>query len=299
MAKFLTGKELEDTFGNIIWDAKETLLMMSPFIKPGDFFKRYFERHLNNPKLHIIIVFGKNQDDLTRSLSKEDFEYFKQFLNISIVYVPNLHAKYYANDTKALITSINLYDYSFRNNIEFGIFFERNLLIDSITKNPDMEAWVTAMNVANTHEAIFIKRPVFEKRVLAIFGKSYVKSTILHDNTNKYYSYSGERIQTQIKKIGDFPEELDLGPLPVEKPTRAEIKPKSGSYSNPASYQATGYCIRTGKPIPFNPARPYSESAFQSWVQFGNADFPEQFCHKSGKPSYGKTSMNKPILHYY
>ena len=61
-------------------------------------------------------------------VSIEDFDYFKEFKNISIVYVPTLHAKYYANESKGVITSLNLYDYSFKNNIEFGVVSERSLL---------------------------------------------------------------------------------------------------------------------------------------------------------------------------
>ncbi|WNJ17160.1 hypothetical protein [Pontibacter sp. G13] len=36
--------------------------------------------------------------------------------------------------------------------------------------------------------------------------------------------------------------------------------------------------------------------AWKTWAQFGNYDFPEKYCHKTGKESYGKTSMAKPIL---
>ena len=114
MSKFITGLELEETISKIIWETKETLLIVSPFIKLDDFFKKLFDNHLNNPKIHILIVFGKNENNISRSLSKNDFEYFKKFLNISIIYVPNLHAKYYGNEKKGVITSINLYDYSFK-----------------------------------------------------------------------------------------------------------------------------------------------------------------------------------------
>ena len=33
MSKFITGKELEDAVYNIIWDAQDTLLIVSPYIK--------------------------------------------------------------------------------------------------------------------------------------------------------------------------------------------------------------------------------------------------------------------------
>ncbi|MBK9982082.1 MAG: hypothetical protein IPP15_06575 [Saprospiraceae bacterium] len=68
-------------------------------------------------------------------------------------------------------------------------------------------------------------------------------------------------------------------------PTRAEVE--NITY---------GYCIRTGEKIPFNPERPFSYNAYKSWAEYKNMDYPEAYCHKTGKPSYGKTSMRNPIL---
>src|SRR5690554_4752497 len=112
MNKFLTGKELEEAIYDIIWDAERTLLMVSPFIKLDDYFKKIFTKHIENPQVHIILVFGKNEKDISKSLNKNDIAFLKTFPNISVIYVPNLHAKYYGNEHKGMITSINLYDYS-------------------------------------------------------------------------------------------------------------------------------------------------------------------------------------------
>ncbi|MES2680873.1 MAG: hypothetical protein V4635_13360 [Bacteroidota bacterium] len=57
-----------------------------------------------------------------------------------------------------------------------------------------------------------------------------------------------------------------------------------------------GYCIRTGKKIPLNHERPFSEEAYQIWSQFGNQDYSESFCHFSGEHSNGQTSMQYPVL---
>ena len=150
MSKFITGKDLEDTVYDIIWEAKETLLIVSPFVKLDDYFKELFDKHKNEPNLHLIVVFGKNENAVRKSLSKDDFDYFKKFLNISIIYVPNLHAKYFGNEQKGVITSINLYDYSFKNNIELSyissilIFLICSLLIHA------------SRSKSNTPPALFI-----------------------------------------------------------------------------------------------------------------------------------------------
>lgn len=57
-----------------------------------------------------------------------------------------------------------------------------------------------------------------------------------------------------------------------------------------------GFCIRSGKKIKFNPKQPMSKEAWKIWNEYGNQDFPEKYCHKTGKLSFGKTSMRNPIL---
>ena len=122
MAKFITGNELTEEIYEIIHKAKKQLLIVSPYIKLDDYFKKeVFKHQIKNDELHVVIAFGKNEKNPQKSFKKEDFEYFKEFRNISIVYVPNLHAKYYGNEKKGVITSINLYDYSFKNNIVFDV----------------------------------------------------------------------------------------------------------------------------------------------------------------------------------
>ena len=282
MSKFIIGKELENAIYDIIWDAKDLLLIVSPFIKLDEYFKKLFDKHANNPKIHIIVVFGKNKGIIEKSLSKLDFDYFKKFLNISIVYVPNLHGKYYGNEHKGIITSINLYDYSFKKNLEFGVYSEVSL-IDRFTTSTDQEAWATCMEIAENSRAIFIKRPVYDKGILSsIVGKNYIKSDILHDITNSFYNNLPSK---SFMKIKDFQNELILGANTSIRPQKEEI-----------FETIEGYCIRTGKRIPFNPKKPFCEKAYQSWAQYKNPKYPEKFCHKTGKPSNGLTSLSKPIL---
>lgn len=287
MTKFITGKELEKAVYDIIWEANETLIIVSPFIKLDDYFKKLFDKHANNPKINLVIVFGKNEGAVNKSMSKEDFDYFKKFLNICIVYVPHLHAKYYGNESMGVTTSINLYDYSFKNNIEFGVYSEYNLL-NNFTQSVDKTAWLTCMDIATSNEVVFIKRPVVEKRLLSsLLGKSYIKSDVLLDSTDKFYNpvFYKTKKSEPFKKMQDFPDEIVLGSISAIRPEREDLTDKN-----------LGYCIRTGDRIPFNPKAPYSEKAFKSWAKYGNPHYQEKYCHKTGNKSYGKTSMNNPIL---
>lgn len=284
MSKFITGKVLEETIYDIIWNTEDVLLIVSPFIKLDNYFKQLFNKHENNPKLHLILVFGKNEKEVQKSMSKADFDYFKKFLKVSIIYVPNLHAKYYGNERQGVITSINLYDYSFKNNIEFGVYSQTSIL-DNFTQSSDKDAWKECMKIADSNEVVFIKRPVYEtKKLIVSLGKNYVKSDILFDSTNKFYGTTMNK-KTEKKRLDDFPEELECGAASNKRPERV-IEEKLDF----------GFCIRTGKKIKFNPKQPMSKAAWKIWNEYGNVDFPEKYCHKTGKESNGKTSMRNPIL---
>lgn len=285
MAKFITGKELEDAVYNIIWEAKENLLIVSPYIKLDNYFIKLFEKHISNYNLHLLLVFGKNEGNTSKSLGKNDFDFFKKFPNVSIVYVPNLHAKYYGNESKGVITSINLYDYSFKKNIEFGVYSETGLL-SSLSQSSDQLAWAKCLEIANNGEPVFINRPVFQRNILSTLtgGKKYIKSAVLHDSTDSYYSYNNKGHNTS-KRLPDFDDEIDFGQKNETRPTREEVEKVEA-----------GYCIRTAVKIPFNPKKPFCEDAYRSWAQFSNPDYKERYCHKTGQPSYGKTSMRNPIL---
>jgi len=58
----------------------------------------------------------------------------------------------------------------------------------------------------------------------------------------------------------------------------------------------SGYCIRTGFEIPFNVQKPMCYDAFKLWNKYADPDYAEKFCHFSGEPSNGETSVSKPIL---
>ena len=294
MSRFVTGKDLNEAIYHIIWDAEKTLMLVSPFIRLDAYFRNLLLKHTRNPKLHILIVFGKNEGNVNKSLSKDDFDFFKQFPNISVVYVANLHAKYYGNEKKGVITSQNLHDYSFDNNIEYGVLSEIKLF-----QNPsaDKAAWEYSWTVANQGIPVFINRPCYQKNFLsAITGKNYVKSEVLMDNTRSFYM--GERTpETTEKRLADFPDDIDFkpekGPMPKkEMPVKEETKVIPISKPVPE----IGYCIRTGVEIPRDPSRPLCVDAWKEWKEYENYDYPEKYCHFTGQKTYGKNSFRHPIL---
>lgn len=309
MSKFITGEHLEDKIYDIIWNSEKVLLIVSPFIKLDNYFKKLFNKHQNNPLIHLILVFGKNENEVKRSMSMADFEYFKKFPNVSIIYVPKLHAKYYGNEKQGVITSINLYDHSFKNNIEYGVYSKLGIF-DKFTSNPDNEAFQESMKIAKSNEVVFIKRPVYKhKKLVVSFGKDYVKSDILLDSTEKFYGRSiGNK---SIKKmLTDFPKELEYGKIMESRPLRhknekfVELqldKSKSSRTSKVVEINElyrknrttkSGHCIRCAEKIKFAVDKPYCYSCYSSRSQFENPNYEENYCHSCGE-DYNST-MLKP-----
>ena len=52
--------------------------------------------------------------------------------------------------------------------------------------------------------------------------------------------------------------------------------------SNIVTTKNDGFCIRCGKPIPFNPDMPYCSSCFPNWSQTNEMKHLENHCHKCG-----------------
>lgn len=212
MAKFITGKELITAIDSIIWDAEDTLVIVSPFVKLDDHFKKLFNKHKDTYDLQIIVVFGKNDGNTARSMSKADFDFFTSFNNVSIIHESNQHAKYYGNEMKGVVTSINLYDHSFQNNIEFGVLLESQLLGGIFSTSADMNAWNEARTIADNGEVVFIKRPVVKSSFL---NSKAVGARVLYDNTDSFFT-PGARKKNVTDRLGDFPDEVDSDDMPID-----------------------------------------------------------------------------------
>ena len=96
----------------------------------------------------------------------------------------------------------------------------------------------------------------------------------------------------EVDYINQTSQRFELNP-PKSKPT---FNKNNDNQSYRQSNFPTGFCIRTGVPIPFDVEKPLSYEAYQTWSQFGDPNYPERFCHFSGEPSNGETSVNRPIL---
>lgn len=233
MAKFLNTTGVSYHLEELIKNTNDRLILVSPYLQFTDRIKEHLS-NLNLQKRDIRIVYRENK------LQLEENNWLESQIGIRTSLCKNLHAKCYINENEAIITSMNLYEFSQQNNNEMGIY---------ILKNEDIDLYNT------TFEEV--------KRLLTI----------------------SEEIRVTVKKV-------TADTLPKIEKKIIEKK----SITIKSFNKQMGFCIRTGVPIPFNVEKPMSYEAFKSWSKYSDLSYAEKFCHLSGEPSNGETSVSRPVM---
>jgi phosphatidylserine/phosphatidylglycerophosphate/cardiolipin synthase-like enzyme len=114
MASFLDTHGIANGLNQVIAKADKHILLVTPYISfPAILFERLLDA--DERGVETTIVFGKTR------LKNRELENMVQLENLSLFYLENLHAKCYSNEKLMVISSMNLYDYSEKNNREMGI----------------------------------------------------------------------------------------------------------------------------------------------------------------------------------
>ena len=119
MAKFLNSSGTTYHLEELIKNASDRLIIISPYLKLNERIKELLEDR-NRLKIDIRIVYGKND------LQPEEINWLKNLTFIRTSFCKNLHAKCYLNENECIITSLNLYEFSQVNNNEMGVLIYRN-----------------------------------------------------------------------------------------------------------------------------------------------------------------------------
>ncbi|MEB3004753.1 hypothetical protein [Capnocytophaga sp. G2] len=303
---FLTGKTLSDTIYDTLFKAEKELIIISPYIQLGDYLKdNVFKQLLNNTKLHILIGFGKSTSNSEENCKREDIEYFLSFPNITMVYIPQLHGQYYANEKQSVITSMNLLDYSLENKVEFGVLAEK-ALTDLVNKNNFFETSKnTIMSVLDSGYTIFAKRPNYNKKFLGL-AKDYVGSTVHLDLVDdvlsnrevkpiRYSSFVPENYTHTDNRPPVEPESTPEKVVQEDTPTENLQTTPPQEAPQATSQEKKGHCIRCNTEIPFNPLMPLCNSCYQEWAKSGNRFYEENYCHCCGEEK--KVTVATPLCY--
>lgn len=127
MAKFLNTQSISSELKKLITEAKEKIILVSPYLKIHYEIKEHLISKSNDEIMpEITLIYRKYLKE------KPDFDWIKDTGNIKVYEKDNLHAKCYINENKAIICSMNLIEYSQDRSIEMGVL---------ITKKDDEEAY--------------------------------------------------------------------------------------------------------------------------------------------------------------
>lgn len=124
MAKFLNTDLINEWIPKLISEAEKNLIIIVPYIKTSDrIFKYLWEA--NNRGVVITLVYRENK------LTPAEKNKLYSLDNLNLMHHPNVHAKCYYSENYLLITSMNLYEFSEKNNREMGV------LLHKIDLNPN------------------------------------------------------------------------------------------------------------------------------------------------------------------
>ena len=118
MPQFLTTSGTSYYIEEIIIKAKAELVLITPYLKLS---RILFERlaDANARGVRIRVVYGKSE------LHPRERRQLDALANVELLFLANLHAKCYFNDSTLIVSSMNLYEFSEKNNREMGIVLTR------------------------------------------------------------------------------------------------------------------------------------------------------------------------------
>ncbi|WP_405199305.1 phospholipase D family protein [Christiangramia sp. LLG6405-1] len=209
MAKYLRTSSITAELENLIRDARKELYIISPYLKLSDHIKELLNDK-EREKVDVRIIFGKQE------LAPTEMSYLEELKYVRLYFSKNLHAKCYLNESKMIIASMNLYEFSQQNNREMGILIDieneedKNVYedaakdIESIIHNSEDFSYVKApqkqflkdsKETKNTDKS-FPKSDKFKKRD---YSKSVYKTT---KELSELTGISSRKINSSLKKNG-------------------------------------------------------------------------------------------------
>lgn len=192
-------------------ESEHYLFLISPYFKLNQAIKAELSKHQQNKKFELIVIYGKNEDDKTKSLSDADMDFFKSFQNVTIGYHKRLHAKIYANECNCLLTSMNLHDFSMRENIEFGILTKskpvdallslgKSLNLNFLPGSLDNEAFDFCEYVIEKSVIEFKKEVSKEKSFFGLFSKDGSAKIEIEQSRHGFCIRTGTKIAYNLER---------------------------------------------------------------------------------------------------
>lgn len=183
MIKFLSTIELSYQILQIIKTADREIILVTPYLKLSSNLKDRLSE-ANRLGKEITLIYGKSE------LDKDEKTFLDNLDNLTIYFHENLHGKCYFNENMMLITSMNLHEFSEKQNKEFGIFIDNE------------DDYGIFEDVIEEVQAILTTSNVKKKRKNKNF-KSFINEKSIEEQFCNYLNefYNGKRFK--IEKFDD------------------------------------------------------------------------------------------------
>lgn len=121
--KVLGGTSLVGAIEALVGGARRELFLVSPYFDIDD--KRTLQRGIIAATHHASVQLIVRSPDTQTKFKKATVQQLREMetAGVNLLCAPDLHAKIYLSESQLLITSLNLLDSSFGNNIEIGVVF--------------------------------------------------------------------------------------------------------------------------------------------------------------------------------
>jgi superfamily II DNA helicase RecQ len=141
---FLATPDTWAEISNVLKEAESNVVLMSPYIKLWGALVSNI-REVVTRGVHVTIVYGKQTGASGCPAQLDDL---KTLPNVSLRYYRDLHAKCYINEKKAVVTSMNLHQFSMQNNREMGVSLDSKVCQEAYEKcQREVEAIVNLSEV--------------------------------------------------------------------------------------------------------------------------------------------------------
>ncbi len=251
MAKFLKTTDIRSALDGIIREADKQVTLISPFIRiPVPLFQSL--KLANSHKVRIRLVYGKKKE-----LDSDVRNQLEQLDNLSLAFLQNLHAKCFFNEKQALVTSLNLYDFS-EQNVEMGILISAK---DDTPLFRDVTEEAENICSPTLAEKVQLRSSAIEK-----VGKGIMKvGKLVSDSLTEDDSRTPSRTRTtsRTKREGycircktSIPYNLDS---PYCRDCWGKWDKKGG---NPDYKEPDGKCHACGRPFTVSKAKPLCDSCY-------------------------------------
>ena len=258
MAKFLTTQGVSADLLRIIQDAKKRIVLISPYLQINHLIKAEIEYKVKMSRdIEVWLIYREDK------LRPNDREWLDSMPSIKTGLLKNLHAKCYMNEKEAILTSMNLYEYSQNNNNEMGIL-------------------ISSRYLGNDND---VYKEIYEESLKLAMMSGIIQGTTEPDKMSE----PRDGVSGFLRRFVAQPNELEESSSSPETPVARTRKEAAPVLQAPEK----GYCIRCKADLPTNPAQPYCDRHYASWKKFMKKEYVEKHCHTCG--SEHATSMLKPL----